>query len=147
MSIEIPVSIFESSCANIAFSFAATFSATVIGEVTVIRNGEDGPTGIRQLFAEAAYLGMLPCCVLETLARAVLVVVFIPVLGIPYFIGRFCCCNTLKNLSEEGIRILLGSVVLTGVAVADTALCLWNNPCDADRIPLHVRNKLMAAAK
>jgi hypothetical protein len=146
MSVQnLPTSVFGKGCFQITRSFVLSISGTAINEATAFRNGENGPTCIRQILAEAAYLVAIPCGALETLARAVCAAVFIPILGAIYFIGS-CCCKSrkVKEFVKTEIEFQLVSTLITGACTIDAAICLWTNPCKAEKISLMVYNKLKA---
>ena len=125
--VKLPESILcNQSCKQIAKSFAYSFTNVAVNELTVFRNGESCQV-IKRIVAEPGYLLLAIGGTLETLVRAVCDIVLLPVLGIIYFIGRFCCCNKLKNLAAHGMKRIAASVYVSGIATADAAVCLVTN--------------------
>jgi hypothetical protein len=133
--VKLPQSIlFNQSCKQIATQFAYSITHVAVNELTVLRNGESCKC-VKRILAEPTYLGLAVLGAVETLARLVCAVVLIPVLGITYFIGKYCCTK-LKELSAWGMTRLAGSVYISGIATADAAVCLVTNiSCN----PIHLK--------
>jgi hypothetical protein len=139
MSVEFPKSYGCDLC-----GLVGSISHVAVNELTVFRNGEKCQT-VRQILAEPGYLVIVVGGTMEFVARTICALVLTPVLGIPYFIGRFCS-DDLKELSEGGITILWACVTFTGAAVADAVICLKDNFFKAP-IPLKIFQKLFSQVK
>jgi hypothetical protein len=136
--------VFARSCTEILTVLAGSLTCPLVNDLTIMRNNQTSWGCAKRIVAEIGYLVLTGVGVVETVARVVASVVVSPVLGIAYFIGRFCCFEKLKEMSEIGMTLCVFSVLYTAAATADALLCsVKDNLCQAE-IPLSLIDKVHA---
>jgi hypothetical protein len=128
------------SCGDMLWTLALSFTGSAVNDLTIWRNDQKS-YACKRILAEAGYLLLVGAGAVETLARAVCAIVLVPVLGITYFIASYCS-DTLKSLSLWGVVQVTFSVLMTGSATVDAAICLLKDNCFKAPISLNTMGKV-----
>ena len=126
---------------------AGSVTCPLVNDLTIMRNDQKEYGYIKRFIAEIGYLVLTGLGAMETMARAVLAVVVISVLGITYFIGRFFGIDKLKALSLVGMKLMTLSLLHTIAATVDAAFCLIKDNFFEAPIPLEGYQKVHELVK